>query len=77
MAQQNTRILKKSVSIRGAIDMTLKLIKIDNKANYQISWVVDDREMQGAIYHLKKNAMKEFNTIHRSYDKVKWFDEIK
>ena len=74
---QNIRTIKKSVSLRGNIDMTLELMKVGNRANYKVSWVVDGREMQGAIYHLKKIAMKEFNTIHNNYDKVKWFDEIK
>ena len=75
--EQNIRTLKRSVSLRGNIDMTLKLMKVDNRANYKVSWVVDGKEMHGAIYHLKKIAMKEFNTIHNNYDKVRWFDEIK
>ena len=63
--------------MRGTLDMRLKVLKIDNKANYQVLWTVDGREMQGKVYHGKKNAIKVFNEIHRNYDKVKWFDEIK
>ena len=72
------KIIKKSVNMRGTINMTLKLLKIDNKANYRVSWIVDGREMHGRTYHGKKNAMKNFNEIHRFHlAKVKWFDEIK
>ena len=70
-------LIKKSVNLSGTINMVLTLNKLKGRADYIVSWMVDNREMQGKTYHGKKNALKVFNTIHANYEKVRWYDEIK